>query len=145
MPRIGHRQPGEGAGRRLGVPAHVGVVEHHRRGVDRERASLGHGVPGVDDQVHDDLFDLAGVGADACGIVRQPRDEVDVLADDAAQHPFDPADDLVEIEQRRLHDVLATEDQQLPRQRHGAAGGAPDLPDVLPNRAAGRQLGIDQF
>ena len=42
----------------------VGLVELNVTGLDDQLAALGHGVAGVDRQVHDHLLHLAGVGLD---------------------------------------------------------------------------------
>ena len=47
----------------------VGLIELDVGRLDGDRAAEGHGVAGVDDEVHDDLVDLASVGADEAGCV----------------------------------------------------------------------------
>src|SRR5271157_5966762 len=50
-----------------------------------EPAAFGHGILGVDHQVHDDLFELASVGAGVSGIGGKARDQLDVFADERPQ------------------------------------------------------------
>ena len=127
VPGVGHRQPGERAGRRSRMRAHEGVVELHGRGLERERSPVG-----IASRALTTRFMTTCSIWPASALMR-PRSracrttKLDVLADDAAQHPLDAADDLVEIEHRRLHDVLSAEDEQLPGQRLRAAGGALDF------------------
>ena len=108
------------------------------------RAARWHGVTGVDDQVHGQLLDLPGIRVDVSGIGRHADNELDSLADDAAQQPLDAGNTLVEIDFHRLHYVLSTEDEQLPGQRPRDAGGTLDFSDVLARRAVGRQIVADQ-
>ena len=64
------------------------------------------------------------------------RRQLDVLADDAAQHPLHARDDGVQVEHARLEDLPPAERQQLLRQRGGAAAGLPDLLGALAPRVA---------
>jgi hypothetical protein len=46
------------------MKAGVVFVERDVGGLDGKLAPGGHGVAGVDGEVHDDLLDLSGIGAD---------------------------------------------------------------------------------
>ena len=75
------------------------------------------------------------------------RDELDVLADEAAQHAVHVADDLVEVEDLRLQHLLAAEGEQLARERRARAARPCSISfDVVDAdrsraRAAGRARG----
>ena len=73
---------------------------------------------------------------------RQVRLEVelepDALGQDAAQDRLEPADRGVQIDDARLRELPAREQQQLARQRRGALGRVHDLVRRL-GRAAGRE------
>ena len=58
------RQADEAPGRGLGIAVGAAGVHVHGRGVDDQPAAVGHGVAGVDGQVHQHLLDHAGVGVD---------------------------------------------------------------------------------
>src|SRR5258708_20097733 len=64
---IGHRNYGIASG--LDETVLAKVLAHGNVGTFHgELATFGHGVFGVDDQVHDDLLELAGVGAGVSGL-----------------------------------------------------------------------------
>ena len=111
---IGNPHEDIGAGDEVRLFPGIGLIKSDIGSGDDEFAALGHGVPGVDRQVQDDLFHLAGVSLDD----RQHRFEIekefDVFTDEAAQHLFQITDDPVEIELLGLQHLLATEGQKLP-------------------------------
>jgi len=58
-------------------------------GLNAEPAALGHGVPGVHDQVHDDLLDLARVGSHESQRRVQRRDQADVFAESSVDESLE--------------------------------------------------------
>ena len=114
----------------------VRLVELDVGGLDGELAAVGHGVAGVDRQVHQHLLDLARVGVDHAEVGREHLDEVDVLADEAPEHLLDPRGDLVQVERHGLQHLLAAEGQQLAGQRRRALAGLLDLQEIVPQRVA---------
>ena len=95
----------------------VGLVQFDVRRLDGELAALGHGVAGVDRQVHEDLLDLAGVGLDAAqvrleggrpGATSSPMSRRSIFS--ASAH------DLVEVQHLGCEHLLAAEGQELPGQ-----------------------------
>ena len=111
---------------RFGMGLHVGVVDLDRVGADGQRAAFGHGVAGIDGQVHDDLLDHAGVRLHQGQFGRRIEFERDGLAEHALEHLGQVADHLAQVERLGLHDVLAAEHEQLPGQARGAFGGKVD-------------------
>ena len=107
------------------------------------RPPLRHRVAGVDRQVHQHLLDLAGVGLDRAGLADGADVELEVLADQAPQHAIELADDGVEIDDARLDDLPAREQQQLAGQGGGALAGALDLLERRPVRVRRRDLAED--
>ena len=65
---------------------------------------------------------------------RQAGRQLDVLADQAAQHLVHVLDDAVEVEHLRGQHLPAAEGQQLPRQGGGALGRLADLVHGLAGR-----------
>jgi hypothetical protein len=64
----------------------VRFIERGARQLDREAPAGRHRIARIDDQVHDQLLHLAGVDEDiADGLVADER-EIDVCADQSAQH-----------------------------------------------------------
>ena len=90
------------------------LAEHHVAGLDRQDACLGHGVARIDGQIQNHLLDLRRIDLDrpeARGFVPS---EIDVLADQAAQHALDVLDHLVQVDQLGRNDVTTRESQELP-------------------------------
>ena len=96
------------------------AVEHHGAVSRVSAAALRHGVAGVDREVHDHLLELSRVGRHAPRGGSQPQLQVDVLADQAAQHRVEVADERVEVEHLRLEHLPAAEGQELAREAGGA-------------------------
>ena len=80
-----------------------------------------HRVARVHGEVDDHLLDLRRVGAHRRELGAEHRHELDVLADQAAQHHVHVADRRVQVEDARLQHLLAAERQQLAREA-GARG-----------------------
>jgi hypothetical protein len=117
----------------------VEVLDAHH-----QRAAVGHGVAGVEHEVHHHLLELAPVGGDVAAARRglgRLHDELDVLADHAAEHRREPGDHLGDREHGRLHHAAAAEGEDLPREAGGAAGRVADHLDVLARRGAVREVG----
>ena len=91
------------------------------------RSAGRHGVAGVDRQVHDDLLELAGVGAHAAEVLAQRDRQPHVLADEAAEHLLHLLDDVVEVADAGLDHLLAAEGEELAGERRGALRGLADL------------------
>ena len=71
--------------------------------------------------------------------------EVDVLAERALEKLLEAADDLVQVDDLRVGDVAAAEDQKLTRQRRAPLGGGADLGEVRLHRAVlGKLLGNER-
>ena len=107
------------------------VVDVAVGGGDAQRAALGHGVAGVDGQVDQHLLQLARVGEHRPQLRAQVDVQPDVLAEGAQQQLLDLADDGVEVQHPRLHDLAPAEREQLVGQFGGPLAGPQDLGDVL--------------
>src|SRR2546422_4134965 len=71
--------------------------------LDRQAATLGHRVTGVHREVDEYLLDLSGIDSHGAQLGRQHRFELDVLADQAAQHFGDVADQAIDRKSTRLN------------------------------------------
>ena len=89
-----------------------------------------HRVACVHCQVDDDLLELAGVGAQPAKIRRELDHQVDVLADQAAQHLLDVREHVVHIEDGGLQHLAPAEREQLAGEAGGRLSGARDLPHM---------------
>ena len=108
------------------------------RGLDRHRAALRHRVARVHGEVDDHLLDLRRVGAHRARARAEHRDELDVLADQPAQHHVHVADRRVQVEDPRLQHLPAAEREQLARERGRAVGRPLDLLGVPAQLRVGR-------
>ena len=100
--RVRDRELDVGPGLHGHVARRVLLVELDVGGLDGELASLGHGVAGVDHEVHEHLLDLARVGQRQAEVGREHLHEVDVLAEDPPEHLLDPRGDLVQAQRHGL-------------------------------------------
>ena len=97
-----------------------------------------HRIAAVEGQVEDHLLELSPVGAQAAGRRIECDLELDLLADEASQHRFDPRDDLVHLHDLRLEDLPPAEGQELLGQAGGPLGGVANAHDILADVRAGR-------
>ena len=70
-----------------------------------------HGILSIDDEVHDDLFDLAGVGKDGPCAVLQLHEQLNIVAYEAAQHAVEAPNQIIEGNVLRLAHLLAAVSQ----------------------------------
>src|SRR2546422_11369856 len=70
----------------------------------------------------------------------EPRREVDVLAQQAAQHLLDVGDESVQADDARLQHLLAAEREQLPGEPRRPVCGLADFLGVVPPRVTRGQV-----
>ena len=109
------------------------------RGRDISRAdgdfpALAHRVARVDDQVDDNLFELVEVGLDEPKVARMHDDELDLLADQPAQHHLQLGEHVRQEQRLRPKRLAAREREQLAHQPRRPIGVLFDLHDVLERR-----------
>ena len=75
----------------------VGIVQGDIGSLDDDLAAIGHGVLGVNHQVHDHLLELAGVSAGSSQPGGEPGAELDVFPNQRAQQPFHVRHDGVHV------------------------------------------------
>ena len=75
-----------------------------------------HRVARVDDEIHEHLLQLSGIGDNVASRRALRRDD-DVFPDETPQHWLDCLDDAIHVEDARLENLLAAEREQLARQR----------------------------
>lgn len=81
-----------------GVPPDRRLVEVRAGRLDADAPPSGHRVARVDDEVENDLLDLARVCPSVAHVRTLRDDEHDVFADGPPQHLLHAADDRVELE-----------------------------------------------
>ena len=84
-PGVADRQPHELARDHAAVLRGKRFIHLHIVGRDGQRPAVRHGIPRVDDQVHEHLFDVTRIGLDAAQFRLLPQQELDVFAERAAQ------------------------------------------------------------
>ncbi len=107
-----------------------GVLERDVLRFDRDAPAAGHRVARVHHEVHHDLLEMAAIAQRHRQRWRQRELDVEMLADQPAQHAGHVRDQHVDIEVRRVHHLLAAEGQQLLRQPGGAPGRLDDLAEI---------------
>ena len=121
----------------------LAVVGGDIGGAQLEPAAAGHGVAGVDREIHDHLLELRNVDPHRPQIAAMHHLQRDLFADQPAQQHVEIGQHLAEIEHLRPHRLLAREGQQMPHQARRPVGILLDLHDVL-ERRVGRLVGIEQ-
>ena len=114
--RIRHLQHHIGARLRSYVQAGVRPVQMRVGGSNRELPAFGHGVAGIDRQIHDNLPDLAFVCAYPPQARLQDETQLNVLPDQGPEHLLKILHHHLEVEYLRLEHLLPAERQELPRQ-----------------------------
>jgi hypothetical protein len=100
----------------------VSFVKGDDTRLDGDLARIVDGVPGVDAQIGQHLFDLGGVHPDRTQVLARQPGQVDVFADELAQHLEHPLHGLVQIEHLGRHGLLAGKSQELPGEIAGPSG-----------------------
>src|SRR5579872_5967400 len=85
-------------------------------GLDSDLAALRHGVLRIDNEVHDDLFDLTGVGACSSQIGCQLGLQLNSFADERLQGALHIGDNAIHIHDLQFEQLFTTESQQLASQ-----------------------------
>ncbi len=145
LPRVAQRKHHVVAGLRSRVASGVVFVQLYIGCLDGERAPCRHRIPGIDRKVQDHLFDLARIDPDQTQLGMKTRDDVDVLTDQAAQHPVQGFHGGVQVQYHDLQDLLATERQELRRERYGALASLPYRFRVVPAHIVGRKRLLQQL
>ncbi len=118
--RVGDRDADKSAGTSIGNGLAVLRVDFHVLSLDEQVAAGGHGISGIDDQVHEHLLDLPGIGLGGPHPLSQVCGDRDSFADQPASHVGHAFDNLVEIEQIFLHGLPPAEKKKLSSQVRGA-------------------------
>ncbi len=100
-------------------------------GLEDQATPVGHGVPGVDHQVHHHLLELPPVGPHPAqvGIAFEPQ--LHVLAEDPAEHLLHLREHLAEVEDRHLQHLPPAEGEELAGELGGPGSGPAHLGQVL--------------
>ena len=111
--RIREGQLDIGSGRDLLFPAVLKLADLHIFSLNDQVAALRHGVPGVENQVEDNLLDLSPVGQNRLQVHVLLEGKMDGGVDKPLEHLVHFQIDLVEVNRLGLGNLLLAEDQQL--------------------------------
>ena len=125
------------AGDAAGIFGAEGFVDADGLGADGDGAAVGHGVARIDAEVGEDLVDLGRIHLDGDGDGGGEPFEVDVFADEAAEHVDGTGDGVVEVEDAGHDGLLASEGEELAGQFGGAFGGLLDFAHAIGGIHAG--------
>src|SRR5258707_7518723 len=89
---IGYRHFYKWAWFYLDVLAYVVFIKVDVLGLDRQIAAIGHCITGVDDEIHDDLFNLSGISLNVSEFRVQKYATLDAFPDDPPEHLLDVRD-----------------------------------------------------
>ena len=113
---IGNRKQDVGAGLNQRMFAARGIRVCFA-GLNQNSAAIGHRVFGIDDQVHDHLFQLAGIRARMSHVRSQLGGEVNVFADQRTQQSLHICNDGIHVHHFEFQQLLPAEGEQLPGER----------------------------
>src|SRR6202140_1038654 len=122
---IGHRQHHVISPRQRGRTAgtrRFGDV----RGFQCKLSALRHGIAGVDHEIHDDLLDLSGIGADTTSLRIELDHEFHFIAQHSEKHLAHVVDQGIEVKHLWAEYMLPAEGKQLPCQAGCTLRGADD-------------------
>ena len=140
---IAHRNRDELTLPGLGVFRQFRSGEPNPAGRYTQTAPMWHRVARINHQVHDHLFDHAGVRVDHW----QPRNafavEINLLCDRRFKHFAQVLDQVIDAQGMGLDHLLAAEGQELPRQVGRAIGRRSDVAQTIRDRL--RKLRALQF
>ena len=131
---------GHGVGR-----AGAGFFELHIPGFQNELSTRGHGIAGIDGQIHNDLVDLSRVHLNASQVGIERGHQFYVLANQVVKHLFNIGNQRVQIQYARLENLPSAEGQELARERSGSLAGFMNGFNVLAQRSAGFNMTQGEF
>jgi hypothetical protein len=103
---------------------------------DREPPAARHRVARVEGEIHHDLLQLTGIGLRRAEPRVEVGHELDLRAEQPAEHPLELGDHLVDVDDLRLEHLAAAEGEQLSGQPGGTLSRALHLEHVLAHRGA---------
>src|SRR6185436_13016786 len=110
----------EVSGNQSRVGARIAYIQRDVVRQDGECAAVGHGVAGVDDQIHQHLPNVTGVGFDTASLLAEHHGHGDIFINETMQHFVEIFHDRIELENDGVNILLAAEDEQLAGQADGA-------------------------
>ena len=128
---VADRQADKLARARLGMRPHIIRLECDPLGHEPHLPAVEDRIASIEHQVHQHLFDHADVAMNEEGIGGVVALELNILADDALEHPGEVDEGLIEVEGVGLEDLFAVKGEELPGQIGGARSGCDDLLEAV--------------
>jgi hypothetical protein len=119
-------------------------IQFHPSGFNRDPTSVEDRISSIEHQIHHNLLELASIRPDRTEIGAWDGDQLNVLADQAPQHPVHSCDHLIQIQGLRLNYLLPAEGEQLTGEIAGALTGGLDFFQVRAHRVSRAQVGNQQ-
>ena len=94
---IRYLQHGIGTRNYVGMAKHRGSIQFPVSGFDGQLAAIGHGVPRVDHQIENHLFDLAAVSFHRTIVGRKHELHLDIFTHQPTEHFLDILDDCIQV------------------------------------------------
>ena len=116
------------------------LVQRHIRRFEGELSAVGHGVGGIHDDVHDDLFHLSGINFYRFKSQGGNNPHIHFPAHQMPQSAGHVGEDPVQIEDFRLENLFASVSQELTRQGRGPVGRLADFARVFSQRIFLRRI-----
>src|SRR5690348_3056269 len=138
-------EPDVGARRRILVSGAHRLGDFERSSLELEFAAIGHGVTGIQAEIHDDLLDLRGINFDGRQVLRQQERQLDIAADDFAEQGDDIADDGVQIDVAGLENLASRKGEELAREGGGAVSLMLDFEKISLQLSIRRRVLSAQF
>src|SRR6202046_2788242 len=91
----------------------IGVVQNDAGGADADFTAVRHGILSIDHEIHDDLFELSGIGAGAADGGLELGGQFDILSDQGAEEPLHVFDDGVDVNHFELQMLFAAKGEKL--------------------------------
>ncbi len=82
-------------------------------GLDVQLATIGHSIPGIDRQIHDNLFNLSNIYFNISYRASESQSHFNILTNKPIQHPGNIFNNGIEIGNLHLHNLFATKGKQL--------------------------------
>ena len=122
----------------------IGRIDDDIRRLNNHAAALGHGIPRIEAEVHQDLMDLCRIGTDGPDTGRIDHLDLDSRVNGSPQQRNRFFHVSRQMQQRRLVGRPPAEGQELPGEFGGPAPGLFRLAEELGDRMASFQVGVGQ-
>src|SRR6266571_4512605 len=108
--------------------------------LDAHFASARHGVPRIEHKVHDHLFDLSWISFNVSKFCTEIHSQLVFFSYQPEEHLLKIRNNLIQIQDLRLHDLFATKSKELSRESGRAVARSLNLGQIPPHGIVGPKL-----